>query len=502
MKTVSVNARILIGLAAMMILFTGCRKDDPVPEPEKIKEATDVNKFIYNGLATYYYWEDNIPALNNSKYKVRDSLNAFLNKYTDPEELFESLLYKRGEVDKWSLIVDDSRIIDDWLAGISESMGIDIKLYYIRENSNELVGFIRYVFGNSPAEKAGLKRGDIFTTIDGQKLTDANYRELLFTKKTYTMGLATFTGSDFVSSGKSVTMTAVILQENPIHMDTILTVNDTKVGYLVYNSFSNAYDSLINTNYDLELNRIFGEFKDAGIQKLILDMRYNGGGYISSAVYLASMIHSADRFKIFAKYQFNKNLQDYYQKNYGSNYFNLYFTDNISKTERTAASQINSLGINSIYIITSSETASAPELLINGLKPYMDVIQVGENTAGKNVGSWTIRDYIGDTEEVNPNHTWAMQPITLKIANSQDYSDYTTGLKPVIQLKEYPLDMKPFADPEEPLLKACTDHIRGLKTAVVRKGKEFRSFKYSDEMKPMNGIMIGDAVGAPALLEP
>lgn len=183
MKTVSVNARILIGLAAMMILFTGCRKDDPVPEPEKIKEATDVNKFIYNGLATYYYWEDNIPALNNSKYKVRDSLNAFLNKYTDPEELFESLLYKRGEVDKWSLIVDDSRIIDDWLAGISESMGIDIKLYYIRENSNELVGFIRYVFGNSPAEKAGLKRGDIFTTIDGQKLTDANYRELLFTKR-------------------------------------------------------------------------------------------------------------------------------------------------------------------------------------------------------------------------------------------------------------------------------------------------------------------------------
>lgn len=491
MNNLSTNARILLVLAAVCI-FNGCRKDDPVPDPVVIKDATDVNKFIYNGLATYYFWENEIPALNNSKYQIKDSLNLFLNKYTDPEELFESLLYKRDVVDKWSVIVDDSKEIDDWLAGISESMGMDFRLYYIKENSNELVGFIRYVFKNSPAEKAGLKRGDIFTSINGQKLTDSNYLELLFTKISYTMGLASYTGSDFITNGKTVSMTAVRLQENPIHLDTILVVNNIKVGYLVYNSFSNAYDSLINSNYDLELNRVFGKFKEAGIQQLILDMRYNGGGYVSSAIYLASMIYSVNPQLVFAKSKLNDYWQNYYQKNYGAGYFNHYFANEVEKTSQTAAAPIHSLGLNTIYIITSSETASSPELLINGLKPYMNVIQVGENTAGKNVGSWTIRDWIDDYGNVNPNHTWAMQPITLKIANSQNFSDYSAGLEPTIKLKEYPLEMRPFGDPAEPLLKSCTDHIRGLKAATVVRSREFRSFKYSGELKPLNGIMISD----------
>ena len=107
----------------LSLLFTGCKKDEPDP-PAEIKEATDVNKFIYNSLATYYLWEENIPALNNPKYENSDSLNAFLNRYTDPEVLFDALLYTK---DRWSFIVDSAEEIENWINAISESVGMDFQ---------------------------------------------------------------------------------------------------------------------------------------------------------------------------------------------------------------------------------------------------------------------------------------------------------------------------------------------------------------------------------------
>jgi len=104
--------KIILVFHISLFLF-GCRKDvPPVPEPI-IQEATDVNKFIYNGLSAYYLWVDNVPALNNTKYKNSDSLNLFLNKYSDPEELFFNLLYQYGTIDKWSFIVDSAKEIEN-----------------------------------------------------------------------------------------------------------------------------------------------------------------------------------------------------------------------------------------------------------------------------------------------------------------------------------------------------------------------------------------------------
>ena len=68
------------------------------------------------------------------------------------------------------------------------------------------------------------------------------------------------------------------------------------------------------------------------------------------------------------------------------------------------------------------------------MDPYINVIQVGERTVGKNVGSITIYDYIDNEQTKNPDHTYAMQPIVLKIANSEDYADYSTGLIPDAEL--------------------------------------------------------------------
>ncbi|MDZ7635790.1 MAG: hypothetical protein U5L72_15695 [Bacteroidales bacterium] len=194
------------------LLIPGCKKDEPDP-PIVIKEATDVNKFIYNTLATYYLWEDDISALNNPKYENSDSLNVFLNRYTDPEALFDDLLYTK---DKWSFIVDNAEEIENWINAISESVGMDFRLYYISSTSNNLIGVIRYVLHGSPAELAGLKRGDSFMTVNGEQLTDANYMTLLFTLKNYTLGLASFNGGNPAPNGNTVNLTAVLLQENPV----------------------------------------------------------------------------------------------------------------------------------------------------------------------------------------------------------------------------------------------------------------------------------------------
>jgi carboxyl-terminal processing protease len=469
-------------------IIGSCQKDpDPVPE---VKKASDAHKFVFDGLSTYYLWEDKIGAFHNAKYDNADSLNAFLVKFEKPEDLFQSLLYEYGTVDKWSFISDDSKEIENWIAGISESVGADFKLYYISEGSNDLIGVIRYVLKGSPAEKAGLKRGDLFLKINDQQLTVSNYQTLLYTLKNVTFGLASFNGSGFVSNGKSVPMTAVLLQENPILIDTVLNISNIKVGYLVYNGFISAYDSVAKTSYDIELNKVFGKFKNSGIQKLIVDLRYNGGGVVTTAIYMASMIYSNDTKKIFSKMQFNNFLQSYYVQKYGADYLNDYFENIIPKTSKMPEATINSLGLNQVYIITTSESASASELVINGLDPYISVIQVGSNTYGKYAGSNTIKDYIDNNGTVNPKHSYVMQPITFKTSNSLNVSDYVNGLAPDISAKEYAAEMLPFCDPNEPLLKACLDNIRGTKSATLKKGVDLKGFITSDDFSPIGRNMI------------
>ena len=75
--------------------------------------------------------------------------------------------------------------------------------------------------------------------------------------------------------------------------------------------------------------------------------------------------------------------------------------------------------------------------MINGLAPHINVVQIGETTVGKNVGSISVYDYIDNNGTKNPDHSYAMQPIVLKIANSDGFADYSDGLVPNTVLNEY-----------------------------------------------------------------
>jgi len=442
-------------LLIIIVLLSNCKKDNQ-PDPIVVKEATEVNKFIYNGLKDYYLWNAQVPELSDAKYNDKSTLNKFLNTYTDPNALFTHLLYQYKVIDKWSFIVDDSKIIDDWIQGISETMGFDFMLVRIG-TSDDVFGFVRYVYKGSPAEKAGIKRGNLFMKVDDQQLTIANYQKLLFTKTTYSLSMATIIGNSVSLNGNTVTMTAIKMQENPIQLDTVLNVNGQKVGYLVYNAF--------NAEFDLKLNDVFKKFKDAGISKLILDLRYNGGGSVQTAKYLASMIYGTATSKVFLKNVYNVGLQDYFTRTNGAASLNEYFPDKIEKTATTPVTPINTLNLSSLYVITSSNSASASELLINGLKPYLKITNVGFNTAGKYVASVTIKDW-DDKGVVNPNHKWAMQPIIVKIANSEGISDFVSGLVPDFEAREDIANLLPFGDQNETLLKAVLNNIKGIPMAT------------------------------------
>jgi carboxyl-terminal processing protease len=252
--------------------------------------------------------------------------------------------------------------------------------------------------------------------------------------------------------------------ENPVFYSDIIT-NDagTKIGYLVYNGFKYTFHE--------ELNNVFGNFKSEGIQELVLDLRYNGGGSVLTSAYLASMIYGgASENDVFAKLIYNAKHSD--EGGYYPFFDTAYVYD---KDGEYSGSDANINRLNSLtrlYVITSGSTASASEMVINGLAPYLsEVIKIGTTTYGKNVGSITLYDS-PDFKKTGANsaHTNAMQPIVFQIYNKFDESDYTQGFAPDYEVIERASQMKPFGDLEEPLLKAALDLISGVgsKTSLSR----------------------------------
>jgi carboxyl-terminal processing protease len=469
-------------IVLVCLFLSGCPKDKTDTPTNKTIDslsasALEINEFIWSGLHNYYLWVDNVPNLSTSNFTSQSALVDFLEGYSDHEKLFYDLLYDYNAVDKWSWIVDDYVALQNQFQGITKSMGYDFRLVRF-SNSDNIFGFVRYVVKGAPADLAGMKRGDIFIAVNGQQLTISNYQSLLIDNTAYTLSFATISNNSVVPNGRQVSLTAVEVHENPIYLDTILNVSNLKIGYLVYNGFM--------SDYDIQLNQVFQYFKTQGIQRLILDLRYNPGGSVQSAIYLASMIYSADTNKLFLTSQFNTNFEAFLDSIYGAGYFQEKFSDEIEKTDLTPATAISSLNLSQLYVITTDNTASASELVINGLNPYISVITVGTNTFGKYVGSWTIMDW-DQNGNVNPNHTWALQPIVLKMANSVGYTDYVDGFAPTVNAEEDIANLLPFGDLNETLLKSTLDYIQGIsqkKSSELRLSDKYKKFADSKDFIP------------------
>jgi C-terminal processing protease CtpA/Prc len=372
----------------------------------------------------------------------------------EPESFFKSLIYKfdaatRPDGDRFSFISKDAKELKASLSGEGKSTGAEFTLYLARQGSDEVIAQILYVLPGSPADKAGLKRGDVIEQVNGQTLTRSNYSSLLFNQNTMSLGVSKWQNNQLVKASQAISITKEVIQENPVLLDSIYSVGGKKIGYLVYNQFIPGPNGSKESTYDQQIDQIFSSFKSEGINELILDLRYNPGGYVSSAVNLASLIgRGVDAGKTFYRQEWNETLTPELKEEFGESFFVKKFTDK----PQNIGNQINR-----VYVLTSRRTASASELIINGLRPYMEVITVGTKTTGKNVGSITITDDKG-------NKTWGLQPIVFKSYNSQGQSDYTNGFLPNVEAEE-PLELKPLGDSKEAILGRTLLQITGAPTA-------------------------------------
>ncbi|MGG8497217.1 S41 family peptidase [Tenacibaculum sp. TC6] len=421
-----------------LLFFISCSKKDEVPG------NVQVQSFVWKGLNAYYLWQGEISDLSDRRFTSDQQLYSYLSGFEDPNTLFESLLYQRNVVDKWSWIVDDYIALEQAFQGTTLTTGMEFGLVRYKTQTANVFGYVRYVVPGTDAETQGVTRGMIFNQVNGVQLTDQNYRSLLFSDaNSYTIGLADYNNGDPIANSTTITLTKSSYTENPVYIAKTLDVNGQKIGYLMYNSFT--------ANFDAQLNQAFAQFKADNVTNLIIDLRYNGGGSVRTATRLGSMVTGQFNGEVFAKQLWNNKYMSIVNPESLIDRFPDVIDNNVS---------INSLNLTSVYFITTNNSASASELVINSLLPYIDVKTVGTTTHGKYVGSITLYDSptFYSKKDINPNHNWAMQPIVLEIVN-KDNQNQKNGIDPNVEIRENYGDLGILGDVNEPLLKRTIEYI-------------------------------------------
>lgn len=425
---------------ASTTLLTSCFKDNDDELSTELTEeiSFEIKDFIYRGLNFFYLYKADTPELANDAFANDDEKNTFLNSFESPESLFDFL---SSPQDRFSFLTDDYVELINNLNGVTENNGMEFGLVRYPDGSGNVFGYVRYVLPNTDAAAKGLERGIIFNTVDGQQITENNFSEL-FQPTTYTIGIATFDGENVTSTSDSVALTKAPYTENPVYIANTLIVEDQPIGYLLYNAFTRDFDP--------QLNAAFGQFKADGITELVLDLRYNGGGSVSTATDLAGMVTGQFQGQTFYTEEWNADRQDEYAE------------PGLFDGVLTTGEALNSLNLTRVYVITTGRTASASELVINGLSPYIDVIQVGTNTTGKFQASFLLFDAPApdfSLNQANPSHTYAMLPLVFKTANVNGVTDFIDGLTPDVELGEDYSNLGVLGDEREPLLEACLNEI-------------------------------------------
>lgn len=464
-------------LIAVCLLFAfGCQKDVTAPEPEPpTVEDTDeqlTRDSIYYYYNLYSYWTDSIPDY--------DVLRTFTEPYGSNTEVLNALkaltpFYANygGSIDRFSYLVED----DDTNGQLSSARGfrmdtnVGYGMYFswVIVTDTEAAPVIYFVEGGSPAQVAGVTRGSILVELNGdddlrvpydceseggacyvESAGNINFQNALNTAlnaASFDMRVQPIEGP-----ARDFTLSSATYEIDPILADTVYNYSAKKIGYFAFSSFEEVTGN--NQNFQ-NFERIFSDFASEAVTDLIIDMRYNTGGYVSTAEYLANKIigPSGDQRLMFT-YDVNDYLSQFKTGN-NAEFGDVYFDRD------------NSLSVNTVYFLVTEQTASAAELLINVLKPYLNVVLIAETdrTYGKPVGFFEQR--IMDSVSL-----WAT---SFKTINADNESDYWDGLSVDYDYKVDDI-FTAFGDPEESMtafaisLSTGGNGTSGNRAAVPRAG--------------------------------
>lgn len=444
----------LLAVAFASVLFIGCSKDDGPQLTQQDKVLLKAKKFVYDYTAEAYLWRDHIdPTID---YKTA----------AGPVELFDQMKYK--ELDSWSYVSDDSDSEMDSFQGVSTTFGHFLLLGMLTNVEDTYFAVVGFVYPDSPAEKAGLKRGDIIISLNGEKITMDNFYQLYYSPS-INIGIAEYTDGVIKDTGRTVSLNAVKMYEDPVVEAKVMDVGGVKVGYLFYAGFyEESHDKLF---------QVFSKFKDEGVKELILDLRYNPGGNANTPPYLASLFAPESVVKgrkVFLTQTWNSLYMDYFKKQ-GMD-MNSYFIPGIS---------VN-LNLNRVFVLTMGATASASEATISGLLPYMDVIRIGSATLGKYCGAALLypTDDKGNKDAEIGN--WLLSLIVYKFVNAEGYTEFKDGIPANYEVEDLGLIHSiPLGDPQDPFVAQALAIIGGTKVEAAPQIAMPQNLKMLPELSAM-----------------
>ena len=438
--------------------------DNSLSNPERI------NKFIIDGVRTYYLWESET---DWSKYDDREKLAV----YSDHGKLFENFVHKD---DHWSSLTDDINGLTEQVDNVSKTFGYYLRIYRNPFTmNNEAIAVVLYTVPGSPAADKGLKRGDIIVEVNGGKITLDNYNVLVNASSlTLKCGVLNNESKTITVLPETKAITAVKMYKDPVSAYKVIEEKGHKIGYLCYTGYQEKSEN--------DLVRIFSEFKSAGVSYVVLDLRYNTGGYARTAKMLSSILvpkSVVDSKGVYLEHYYN-NLYAAYLKDRGGE-LNEHFVDTLP---------VN-MDLKHLYILTGKNTASASEATIVGLKPYLNVTLIGDTTAGKYCGGILLSPSALYGEKYESYYSgfsnWGMYIMVYRFANINGISSFTGGIIPDIPANEGSFDLKPFGDKNDPLLGRALAHILNEEYIETRSsGEMFEPFISLPDMKsPVDGML-------------
>jgi len=424
----------------------------------EIPENLIVHDFVWKGLNAYYLYQDEIEDLSDRRFNSDHELNTYLNTFSNYNLLFSNLLITNDNTS--SLIEDYTTIVEPELR-TAFTNGLEFGLIK-EQDSDTIIGYVLDILPLSYASSQQISRGDYFSAIinidnDTINLTKENYDDLLlnYNQDTLKLVMVDYNGIDVTPNSKKTELVKKSYTYNPTRFERTYISDGNTIGYLMYNND-------FSKNYIEDLNNTVLNFKNQNINEFILDLRYNigSGSYVENIKKIATMITGQFSDNVFLKEEWNVKAQPWFLANQPDSLITKF------PTKLNSTTNINSLNLTDIYIVLNGSNftgSSTIELLINSLKPYINLHIIGTQTSGNNTGSITLynsEDY--DFPLRNETHTTALQPKVLRFFNKDDQT-YENGFTANLSIcpNEDILNLGILGETSDPILNLVLNYISG-----------------------------------------